>query len=390
MFWKYRHTVLVVCMLAFFVTFFARLTISPVVPYIIDDFDISRTQIGIGFAGMWLTYGITQYPSGVLADKYGERLIILVAVGGTAVSSLFLAIAPVFAVFLLCLVVLGGVAGLHYTVGTTLLSRTWDEMGFAVSIHSMGAPLAGLLAPVSAAWVGAKYGWRSAVALTILVGGPVFLLAWWRISATPPRKPNQSVVAQFQIRLLVDIVARKRIAFTLLIGIIGTFNLQALISFLPTFLVEYRAQSTALAGIVFSVYFVVRGVFQIVIGSMSDNFGRDFALAVCMILGAAGLLLFIFSQGPVFLGVGVLLLGIGASFFPALDPRFLDVIQQSEQGTEFGLVRTSYVVVGGFGPICTGLFADLLGWDWAFFALTGLYALAFVALTLNWALNLNL
>ncbi|TKX77174.1 MFS transporter, partial [Halorubrum sp. SD626R] len=89
--WQYRHTVLALCMLAFFVTYFARLAISPVVPFIVDDFAVSNTAIGAALSGMWLAYGVSQFPSGILADRFGERRVILVAVGGSAAMSALLA-----------------------------------------------------------------------------------------------------------------------------------------------------------------------------------------------------------------------------------------------------------------------------------------------------------
>jgi len=103
--WQYRHTVLSLCMLAFLVTYFARLAISPVVPLIVDDFTVSNTAIGVALSGMWLAYGAAQFPSGVLADRYGERRVILVAVGGTTAMSVVLALAPVFPAFVLAAVV---------------------------------------------------------------------------------------------------------------------------------------------------------------------------------------------------------------------------------------------------------------------------------------------
>ncbi len=151
--WQYRTTVLGLCLLAFFVTYFARMAISPIVPFIVADFAVSNTAIGVALTGMWLAYGLSQFPSGVLSDRYGEKPVILVAVGGTVIASVLLAFSPVFAAFVVFAVLLGSVAGLHYAVATTLLSRTYDELGRAVGIHSIGGPLAGLVAPVAAAWV---------------------------------------------------------------------------------------------------------------------------------------------------------------------------------------------------------------------------------------------
>ncbi len=138
-------------MLAFFVTCFARLAISPVVPFITEDFGISNTWIGIALTGTWLAYGLAQFPSGILADRYGEKLIILIAVGGTTVMSLLIALSPLYSVFVLAAVVLGGMAGLHYAVATMLLSKSFDDIGTAIGFHSISEPLAGLISPVAAA-----------------------------------------------------------------------------------------------------------------------------------------------------------------------------------------------------------------------------------------------
>lgn len=387
--WRYRRTVLLLCMLAFFVTYFARLGISPVVPIITEDFGISNTLIGIGLTGMWFAYGFSQFPSGVLADRFGEKSIILVAIGGTTVGSLLLALSPVFAVFVLCVVVLGGFAGLHYAVATTLLSRTFDDMGTAVGIHSLGGPLAGLIAPVVTAWVGVRYGWRPAVAVAAVVGVPIFVLFAWRVRSTEPRRPDEPVREAVRLGPLVQVLRRPTIAFSLLIAMTGTYVTQGLLSFLPAFLVEFRGYSPTTAGLAFSAFFVVRAVGQMVVGRASDEYGRDAALAGSMLAGAVGLPLVVTGPGLLWIAAGVFFVGFGTSFFSAIDPRFIDVLPAEERGTEFGLVRTVYTVVGAAGSVGVGLTADLFGWVVAFGTLTALFLCAFVAVATNDVLGLG-
>lgn len=387
--WPYRRTVLSLCMLAFFATFFGRLVFSPVVPFITDSLDISHTQIGVALTGMWLAYGLSQFPSGVLADRYGEKRIIVVSVGGTLIASLLVALAPMFAVFVVCVVLLGGVAGLHYSVATTLISRTYDEMGTAVGVHSMGAPLAGFTAPVAAAWVGVNYGWRPAVALAAAVALPVFALFAWKIRPTEPRRPEEPIREQFKLGTIAEMLSRPSIVFTLGLAVTATFVVNGLISFLPTFLVEHRSYTPTLAGVVFSAYFVVRGGVQIGIGSISDRLSRDFALAGCMLASVAGLVLLVVGPGAFTAAAGILLIGIGASYYPALDPRFLDELSEAERGTGFGLVRTIYVVTGATGSVGVGLLADSFNWAEAFLVLAGLSFAVFCVLTVNWMLDLG-
>ncbi|MFC4438641.1 MULTISPECIES: MFS transporter [Natrialbaceae] len=387
--WRYRTTVLLLCLLAFFVTYFARMAISPVIPFIADDFDVSNTQIGLALSGMWLAYGLSQFPSGVLGDRYGEKPIILVAVGGTAIASLLLAFAPAFPVFVLFAILLGSVAGLHYAVATTLLSRTYDELGRAVGIHSIGGPLAGLVAPVAAAWVGTRFGWRPAVALTLIVGIPVFALFAWRVRPTEPRRPSQPMRERFELAALRELVSRPAVAFTLAIAMLGTFIVQGLLTFLPTFLIDYHRYSATLAGAAFSAFFVVRTVGQFLLGELSDRYGRDLAIGAAMVAGAIGLFGMVVGPGLVTVGVAVLSAGLGSSFFAALDPRFLDQFGDTERGAGFGLVRTVYTVVGSAGSVGVGLLADLFGWGTAFLILAGLFLLPFLALVANWTFELG-
>ncbi len=381
--WQYRHTVLSLCMLAFFVTYFARLAISPVVPFIVADFRVSNTAIGVALSGMWLAYGLAQFPSGLLADRYGERRVILVAVGGTTVMSLLLAFAPVFPAFVMAAVLLGLVAGLHYAVATTLLSRTFDDLGTAIGLHSVGGPLAGLVAPVAAAWVGVRYGWRPAIALSAAVGVPVFLLFVWRVRPTEPRRPDQPMRERLRLGPLVELLSRPSILLPLFVAMTGTYVVQGLMSFLPTFLVDFRGYSPAFAGGVFSAFFVVRAGAQVTLGGLSDRLGRDAAIGTAMLSGALGTAGFVLVDGLAGVAIGVLLAGFGSSFFAAIDPRFMDALGDAERGAGFGLVRTAYTVIGSAGSVGVGLAADLFGWGVSFSILAALFAVTFTALLVN-------
>ncbi|SFC27382.1 Sugar phosphate permease [Halobiforma haloterrestris] len=387
--WRYRETVLVLSTLAFFATMVGRLAISPVVPMVTEDFGVSNSVIGIALTGMWMTYFLSQFPSGLFADRHGERPVILVAVGGTAVASVFLAVAPLFGIFLLGTLLLGAVAGLHYSVATTLLTRTYDEIGTAIGVHNSGGPLAGLIAPPIAAWIGVRYGWRPAVAIGAAAAVPVFVLFAWRVRPTEPRRPDEPVRDRLELEPILELLSRPEIAFPVVLAILAAFVWQATSSFLPTFLVEHRGQSTEFAGVVFASYFVVQAITQVGVGAVSDRYGRDLATAGCMVLASTGFGLLVAVPGRIALGGAVLLIGTGLGWGAALLPRFMDVLGEEERGAGFGLVRTVYGFVGALGSVCTGILADLFGWGVSFAVLGGLLALVFVALVVNRALSLG-
>ena len=387
--WRYRETVLALCTLAFFVTMVGRLAISPIVPLITDDFTVSNTVIGVALTGMWMAYSTSQFPSGVLADRFGERIVILVAIGGTAAASLLLALTPIFALFAIGTIALGAVAGLHYTVATTLLTRTYDELGTAIGVHNIGAPAAGLLTPPVAAWIGVRYGWRPAIAVVAVVAIPALLLFTRRIRPTEPRRPDQRMRERFKPGPVVELLTRPEIAFPTVLAILATFVWQATASFLPTFLVAHRGQSLELAGAIFASYFVVQATTQVGVGWVSDQYGRDRVVAGCMVLASAGFVLLIAVPGWLALGAAVLLIGTGLGYGSALLPRFLDVLSEEEQGAGFGLVRSVYGPVAALGSVVTGMTADVFGWDVAFALLAALLVTVFCALLVNWLLSLG-
>ncbi|ELY98059.1 MFS transporter [Natrialba asiatica] len=387
--WRYSETVLALSTLAFFATMVGRLAISPVLPMIKDEFGVSNTVVGIAMTGMWMAYFLSQFPSGIFADRYGERPIILIAVGGTAATSLFLAVAPVFDVFVLGTVALGAVAGLHYSVATTLLTRTYDEIGAAIGIHNSGGPAAGLIAPPIAGWVGVTYGWRPAVAIAVPIAILVYVLFARFIEPTDPRRPDQPMRNRFDLGAMIDLLSRPQVAFPICLAIAAAFVWQATSSFLPTFLEHHRNYSTELASVVFAGYFVVQATTQVGVGAISDRYGRDFATAGCMLLASAGFALLVVGPGFTAVAVAVLLIGTGLGWGAALLPRFMDVLSDAERGAGFGLIRTVYGFVGALGSVGTGLVADLFNWGVAFGMLAGLLALVLCALVVNWALSLG-
>lgn len=381
--WRYRETVLALTTLAFFVTMVGRLVISPLVPDIAATFDVSYSLIGLALTGMWLAYGLAQFPSGILAERFGERYIILVAVGGTAAMALVLAVSPVLALFIVCTVLIGGVAGLHYSVAIALLARTYDDVGTAIGIHNGGGTFAGLVTPVIVAWIAVTFGWRPAILFVAVVGVPIFFLFAWFVRPTPPSRPGLQVRDRVSSGFVGEFLTRPAIAVTLVLAIVTEFAWQGMFSFLPTFLIAHRGLSTTAAGALFSLYFLTQGVGQIVVGTITDRIGTDRAMAVCMAIGAIGILTVITVPGNWIVVVSVVCIGIGMSFSPAIMARFLQQMTAEERSAGFGLVRTVYMMAASLGSVVTGTLADVAGWDVAFGLILGLLLFVLVVLGMN-------
>lgn len=354
----------------------ARLVISPVVPAIEAEFGTSTGVIGLALSGMWGAYALLQFPSGVLADRYGERRIVLAAVSLTAVGSLVLALSPTLWLFGVFAVVLGAGAGLHYVVATTLLTRLFSNTGRAIGVHVTGSPLAGLTAPVLAAAIATRYGWRPAILLGAAVAIPVGSLFAWRVRPTTPQHPDRSMREQVEVETLVALLSRPRIVYTTVLAVIAAFTYQATASFLPTLLATHHGYSTAFAGALFSLYFVVHGVCAPTAGWLSDRFGRDPTLAAILATGIAGYWMLATGNSRQIVVGAVVLTGVAMSWSAPLQDRYIAGLSEEETNRGFGLVRTVYMLLGALGSVVTGTLADLAGWTVAYGALGMLLAIA--------------
>lgn len=387
--WAYKNIVLLCCTLAFFATVTARLVISPVVPDIVDAFAVSNSAVGLALSGMWAAYALTQFPSGVLGDRFGERRIILVALASTAVVSLLLALSPTFAVFTLLVLCLGVAAGLHYIVATSLLTRNFDRTGRAIGFHVTGAPLAGLLAPAFAAAVATRYGWRAAVFVGTAVSVPTFLLFFWAVRPEPPRFPDRRMRDRIEVGILKRLFRRGPIVYTTLLSVLGAFTWQATASFLPAFLEANHGLSRTTAGILFSVYFFIHGALQPLMGSLSDRYSRDSIAALTMTVGIFGYGSLVIVEWFPLIVVATVAVGVAMTWGAPLQSRFMDALEADEKGAGFGLVRTAYMLLGALGSVVVGGAADLFGWSVAFGLLAGVMTLGLVTITLNTVFKLG-
>jgi MFS family permease len=372
--------------------FGARVVISPVIPQIIDTFDVTKGVIGLALTGMWASYALMQFPSGVLGDKFGERKIVLASLGLTALGSTLLAIAPNYPVFLIFAICLGAGSGLYFTVATVYMSKVFDKHGQIFGIHSAGGPLAGLIGPVIAAYVGLHFGWRSAVFLGTLSAVPVGVLFMLRTSPSPPERPDSSLVRRLKSNQSLGILLRPPLTFTTFLAAIGYFKWQSFASFFPTFLIEYRDIPSGDASLIFGIVFAIAVLGLPAFGRISDYTNRDAVLVFGFLAGAVGYVVFLSMPigNLVFLAAGTLSIGFGMSWGAVMQARFIDRLGQSERGAGFGLVRTIYLFLSSLGSVVTGTFADLMGWPMAFGAIVGLLVFAATLLIINKLAGLNL
>lgn len=378
-FWRDDYAPLLVYTLCYFATRVEPLVVSPLIPDITTALDTTSGTIGMAMTGFWAAYALAQVPSGILTDRYGHRRLIVGVLFAGSAGSIVLSRAPSVLVFIGAAVALGGSLGLYYNAGVLALDDRFTETGRMLGIHRTGSQVAGLVVPVAAAAIGARYSWRTGLLLGAIASLPTAVVVLGVIAPTPPSGPTPSIRAQLE-RTVTKLNPGATIGGVTVLAGIGEFVAVANLTFMPTFLRSAHGIGPLLAGGLFSMYFLVVTGTHPVAGWCSDRIGPDAVVAVALAVGVVshGLLVVVRTQIGAIVGVGLAALTLGYNI--PLQSKLLGSVADESRASVFGGFRTLYILIGSLGGVVTGTIADRVGWDAAYAFLTVLLLVALVGL----------
>lgn len=127
-----RNTLIVLLIfLIFFVISFLTNILGPLIPDIIDSFDLSIGLAGFLPFAFFVAYGVMSIPSGILIEKYSEKTVTLAGFSLAFCAALLFALVPTFEVALISLFSIGiGMAMLQVVINP-LLRQAGGEEHFA-------------------------------------------------------------------------------------------------------------------------------------------------------------------------------------------------------------------------------------------------------------------
>ncbi|MFB6140661.1 MAG: MFS transporter [Halosimplex sp.] len=411
-----RFDALAATALVWFLGKFLRYAFPPLFGTLGATYGVSRTVLGTAFTGLMLVYAAMQFPSGLLADRIGPVRVVTTGALVSAAAAFALAIdSPLWAV-VGAMVLVGAGTGTYKTVSVSLLSRAYPaRTGRALGIYDTFGSFGGVAAPavvVAASALPAALGapWRS-LFLAAGVVGVGLAVAFARV--VPRRLPDEpaaasgaddadgtgdgtaasdtggaegersgdtgatdggSAVEGASLRDYVALFGDRRFALFVVVTICFSFAYNGAVAFLPLYLAEQTALTSATANLLFSALFVVSLV-QLATGEASDRVGVEAILALTLGTATAGLLAVLAlsaTGGPIVLGGAVVLLGLGAhGFRPVRGAYMMAVVPESVAGGSLGVVRTLLMGAGAVSPAIVGYLSETAGFRTAFDLLAG-------------------
>ncbi len=140
---------------------------------------------------------------------------------------------------------------------------------------------------------------------------------------------------------------------------------------------EDLAASARYGGWLMFAYAVMQFFFAPVLGNLSDAYGRRPILLISMVVLAINYILMGFAQSLVFLVIGRIISGIGASTMSTCNAYIADVIPAEERAQYFGMMGAAFGMGFIIGPVIGGFLGEY-GARVPFFATAALLSINFV------------
>jgi NNP family nitrate/nitrite transporter-like MFS transporter len=363
--------------LSFAVCFAAWGLIAAFAPRFRETLHLSATQAALLVAVPVLLGSLARIPVGMLADRFGGRVVFPILMLIVSVPAWFTPIARTYNELLAGGFFLG-LAGSSFAVGAGFVSRWFpaERQGGALGLYGLGTigqSAAVFLGPLIALSIGWENVFRATAVLLV-----AWAAAFWIFARNSPVTVRPKSMGE-----VLAMLGRERLSWTLSAFYFLTFGgFVAFSIYLPSLLRDQFHLTAGDAGFRTAGFVVLATLLRPAGGWLSDRIGGARVLSVVFPLIAPFALLLAWPAMSPFtigaLGCAVLMgLGNGAVF--KLVPQYF----ARETGSVTGLVGAMGGLGGFFPPLLLGFFRDRMGTVWPGFAL-----LAALALVL-WRVNAN-
>ena len=343
------------CFLSFFVFGFTDNLKGPTLPSMLAELNISYGTGGNIFFGEYLGFLIATLITGILADRFGLKSVILLAglllgIGVSGYSFFSSAILLSGSLFVLGL----GLGALELGPNAIIVTLHHERKGLYLNLMSVLHGLGSLVAPLFAGWLlSLSVSWR------VIYRWDVLLIAIFFILFIFLRFPKAEEKAQLDFRHIPQIAFKGQLPW---FYVAITFYVAAeigLASWLVTFLQQIRSAPVALSNQSLSLFFAMMMIGRLVGGFFVHRIGYLRSILIMTIGSLVCIIAGLF--GPKELSF---LLPVTGFFFSIIFPTITAAVSDSyteNANTILGVLFTFAGLGGLIGPWLIAWGSDLFG-----------------------------
>jgi len=371
----------------------ARFGYTSVLPAMQDSLGLTNTQAGQLQSWNLLGYLLTVVLAGVLATRYGPRVVISVSLFVTATALILTGLIPTFRGACVARF-LAGVGGAGANVPAMAMLSAWFgarrrglAAGAGVAGSSVGLMVTGPLVPAVLGYYGPE-GWRFCWYVLGILSMIVCLLCALFLRNRPQdmgllplgQSPDETLRRQTALpasALQWSLVYRSRYLWHLA-GVYFAFGFSYIIY--ATFFIRYLVKEGALtesdAGLIWLRIGLVSGLSGFIWGGVSDRWGRRLALLLVFASQSISFLVFGWSRDLRMVYLSAALFALTAWSIPALMAALSgDIFGPRLAPAALGLMTVVFGIGQTLGPYLAGRIADAANSFSPAFLMAGLVAL---------------
>ncbi len=340
---------------------------GPLIPVLRTDLHINNGQAGLMSTLLFLGLAVMYIPAGALADRYGQRPVLIGSSIMLAGGGVLLPLFPNFIWILFCRIIAGIGAGGAFVAGAGVAASMGKHSSLAQGLYGgsvqVGSGLGLLFTPILYSW----FGWRGAFFFWGLLAISVVII--WLIV-------NDGQEVHIPTRVDVKAGLRSQAVWTLGLSHMGTFGLgNAMAAWIAVYLAHQYGLSLGLAATLGS-FALLAGMFFRPLGGILIGRGIIGAIPLLRlgtIMGFIGVaFLALPLRIPYFIAVGMALIAIGATIPYTSVFNEATRLRDVGKGVAQGLVSIISVPTVILGPPLIGFL----------FGYTGNFTLAFGSILL--------
>jgi MFS family permease len=327
------------------------------------EFHLSLTGVGILKAVYTAGMALSQIPAGLLAERWGERRLLVVGTAITALGYLAVATTASGMLSLVALLLVAGLgSGVQHPLASSLVSRAYETgpRRAALGTYNFAGDLGKIAVPAAVAVVVSFVGWRAASGTYAIIGlGGALLIAlalsWIGAGTVDAATAERSAgVKGWGIRDTRGFQALSAI------GMIDTATRTALLTFLP-FLLLAKGLTVAGLGLSLAVLFAGGAAGKFVCGLVAERVGIVRTVILTEVATACGIVAV--ALGPLTVALAVLLpLGVALNgTSSALYATVADLVLPERRARAYGLYYTLIVAASAAAPLVYGALGDAVG-----------------------------
>ena len=298
---------------------FFHLMLPPLFPWLMRDFSLSYTDVGLLTTTFFVISGIGQALAGFVVDRVGGLRVLCFGVGMLALSGVVLGLANSYAWLMLSATFAGLGNSIFHPSDFTILNQRVSQprLGHAFSIHGVSGNVGWAVAPLFMAGIASAVGWHVAGFGAAALGAAVFTTLCLRRRALADAEglmPARATDEAHHRPGHFDFLASGAVWLSFAFFLLTTMAFGILQNYAPAILSHVYGVSLVVASSGLTAYLVGSGTGMLAAGFLKDRADRMVAPA----LGFAAVMAAVLASGnmpsvvlwPLMVGLGF---GVGFS-----------------------------------------------------------------------------